>query len=164
MNLKRTSAKTAARATRAVPGKRRVAAKASKGGLRRARSDARVQTLLHDDKVHARLRTALVNARVVYLRATRRGSAAEALLEDRRSRRALRRMLDALAEAVGSVRTAKQRQRRRRVAYVLPIVVAGGAGVLASNRDTRERVTALMSGSDDGSQPQSVYATGTAAS
>jgi hypothetical protein len=122
-----------------------------------------VQTLLHDEQVHDRLGTAFANARVLYLRATRRSSAAEALLEDRKGRKALRRMLDALADALVSVRGAEERRRHRKARYVIPIVIAGGVGVVASSEGARERVLALAPGSHDGGDASSAYTTGSAA-
>jgi hypothetical protein len=160
MKAKTRAVKWGARTARRVPGKRRAARKGVKGGLRMARRDARVQTVLHDEKVHERLRTAASNARIVYLRATRRGSAADALLEDRKGRKAVRRMFEALADALGSVRAAKAQRRRRRARYVVPIVVAGGAGVLAAREDVRERVLAMAPGSHDGAEAGSAYAAG----
>jgi hypothetical protein len=108
--------------------------KAAKGATRAlpklARRDARVQTLLHDRKVRSRLRDGVVNARVAYLRATRRGDAAAALLDDRKGRRALRRAIHAFRDAFSTVRDAKAARRRRRVArVVIPAVAVGAAAV-----------------------------------
>ena len=151
MAAKRKAGKGAFKAARALPGKRRSAARGARIGVRAAKRNAYVQALLHDERVRDRLNQGLRSARIVYLRAKRRPDAAEALLEDRRTRRELRRAIRSFREAAAAYRAAKARRRRRTaVTVLLPAVVIGGAGVLAANKGIRQKLVSRGSGSGTG--------------
>ncbi|MDP9384752.1 MAG: hypothetical protein M3P50_05910 [Actinomycetota bacterium] len=151
MTVKHKLTKSGASVAKAMPAKRRLVTKGVKSRAGVATSNAYVQALLHNKKVHSRLGQGLTSARVVYLRGTRRGDSADALLDDRKSRRELRRMIASLREAAATVRGAKARkQRGAAVRAAAPIVVVvGGAGALAANAGVREKVIGMVSGSND---------------
>jgi hypothetical protein len=145
---KRRVGRVGLKAARATPGKRRSAVRGVRLGAGTAKRNAHVQALLHNERVRERLGQGLKSARIAYLRATRRGDAAEALLEDRRSRRELRRAIASFGEAAATVREAKaRRQRRAAVRVLVPVAVLGAAGALAANAAVREKVLARVSGS-----------------
>ena len=151
MAAKRKAGKGAFKAARAMPGKRRSAARGARMGARAAKRSAYVQALLHDERVRDRLNQGLRSARIVYLRARRRPDAAEALLEDRRPRRELRRAIRSFREAAAAYRAATARRRRRTaVTVLLPAVAIGGAGVLAANKGIRQTLIGRVSSSGTG--------------
>jgi hypothetical protein len=145
---KRSVGRVGLKAAKAIPGKRRSVARGVRLGAGAAKRNAYVQALLHNERVHERLGQGLRSARIAYLRATRRGDAAEALLDDRRSRRELRRAIASFREAAATVRGAKARRRRAAaVRALVPVAVLGAAAALAANAKVRDKVLARVGGS-----------------
>lgn len=150
------SAKGAADTLRAMPGKRKAAAGAGKGsvkaGRRAAESNAYLNALMHDAALHGQLEdayTALVKA---YDRIGSQDDLANALLEDRRTRRHLSRATSSLRDAAETLRRAKARKRRRLGGRtVLLVALAGGVVALAVNEDLRSKLLGLVSGEGSGS-------------
>lgn len=154
MAARRKAAKGVMKAARAMPGKRSTARGGAKLGARAAKRNAYLQTVLHDDRVHERVRTGIGSARAAYGRVSRRGKGAEDLLADRKARRNLGQALVAFQEAAAVIRGAKVRQRRKiGTRVVLPVAVAGGVAVTL-NEGLRQRLLGLVSGSSNGSGPQ----------
>ena len=148
MAMKRRAAKGTLKAARTMPGKRAAVRGGANLGARAAKRNAYLQEVLHNERVHGRVRTGLGSARAACARVSRRGRGASDLFSDRKARRELRRALTAFQEAAATVRGAKVRRRRRIVVRaVLPVVAIGGAGAVALNEGLRQKVTGLVSGS-----------------
>lgn len=148
MAVKRKAAKGTLKAARAMPGKRSAVRGGAKLGARAAKRNAYLQEVLHNERLHGRVRTGLGSARAAYARVSRRGKGASDLFSDRKARRHLGRALAAFQEAAATVRGAKVRRRRRIfVRAVVPVVAIGGAGAVALNEGLRQKVTGLFSGS-----------------
>ncbi|MBA3371575.1 MAG: hypothetical protein H0T96_09030 [Thermoleophilaceae bacterium] len=154
MAVKRKAAKGGLKAARAMPGKRAAGRRGVKLGARAAKRNAYLQAVLHNERVHERVRTGVGSARAAYGRVSRRGKGADDLVADRRARRDFGRALVAFQEAVAAIRGAKVRRRRRiGVRAILPVMAIGGAGAVVLNEGLRQRVIGLVSGSSNGSGP-----------
>ena len=128
-----------------------------------------VQAIVNDEDVRDSLEEAYHALTDAYERISSRGDLAEAVLDDRRTRRHLKRAAHSMREAAATVRGAKQRRRRRRGAgAVIVLVAAGGAATVALNDDVRARLLSLVGRSEEegpphssnGSQPTSVQPEG----
>ena len=160
MAARRKIAKGSLKAPKSLPRKRSTALRAGKLGARAAKRKAYLQAILHDDRVHERVRTGIGLTRAAYDRVSRRGKGAEALFADRRARRDLGRALVAFQEAAVVVRAGRLRRRRRLgVRTVVGVSVIGGAVAVVVNEDLRQRVVELVSGSSNGSEPAADGAT-----
>ena len=121
--------------------------KAAKGKSRAAKRNAYVQDVLHNQRVHDRARSGVRSVQTVYGRVSRKRGGANILLDDRKTRKELRRALVSFRDAAATVRGAKKRRRRRVGAPAAVTVVAlTGAGVVASNEELRRKITGLMGG------------------
>jgi hypothetical protein len=194
MALKTKSAKGGLRAAKAMPAKGKIA----KGGLLGGRGGVKafraipkrgtvkagakvgagaaatrpyVQTLMRDEDVRDNLEDAYRALTEAYGRISSRGDVAEAVLDDRRTRRHLKSAAHSMREAAATVRGAKQAKRRKQgTGVVLVLVAAGGAAAIALNDDLRGRVLSLVGLGEDesgaapqgsnGSQPTSVQPEG----
>lgn len=155
MDARRKTAKGGLKAARKMGRKRSTARRAGKQGAEATKRNAYLQAILHNERVHERVRTGIGLARASYGHVSRRGKRADALLTDRRARRDLGRALVAFQEAAVVIRAAKRRRRRRTGARaVMPVVALGGAIAVALNEDLRQKVMGLVSGSSDGSEPR----------
>ncbi len=155
MAARRKVAKGSSKAARAVPGKRSAGRRGAKLGARAAKRNAYLQALIHNERVHERVRTGVGSARAAYRRVSRRGKGADDLLADRKARHQLGRAIVAFKEAADAVRGAKARRRRRIGARaVVPVVAVGGAGALLVSESLREKLVGLVSSSTNGSQPE----------
>lgn len=154
MAAKQKAAKGGLKAARALPGKGAAGRRGAKLGARAAKRNAYVQAVLHNDRVHERVRTGIHSARAAYGRVSRRGKGAADLFMDRRARRDLGRGLVAFQEAAAVIRGAKRRRRRRiSVRAVVPVIAIGGAGAVVLNEGLRQKLVGLVSGSSNGSGP-----------
>jgi len=154
MDARRKTAKGGLKAARKMGRKRSTARRAGKQGAEATKRNAYLQAILHNERVHERVRTGSGLARAAYGRVSRRGKGVDALVADRRARRDLGRALVAFQEAAVIARAGKRRSRRRTgVRTVLPVVALGGAVAVAVNEDLRRKVMGLVSGSSGGSGP-----------
>jgi hypothetical protein len=140
------------RTLRAMPAKRQAATGAAKGGARAGRraaeSNAYVSALMHDAALHGQLQEAYSSLVKAYDRIASQDDLADALLEDRRTRRHLSQATTSLRGAAETLRKVKARRNRRRGGrVVLLVAVAGGVGALAMSEDLREKLMGLASGS-----------------
>ncbi len=138
---------------RAMPAKRRTAKAGAKAGGRAAKSNVYVQALMHDDTLHDQLEEAYRSLLKAYERISRQDDVADALLDDRRTRRHLRSAATSLREAADRLRHARGRRRQKRGGTTILLVgVAGGVTALAVSEDLRARLIGLFSGSEGGFQ------------
>ncbi len=155
MAAKQKAAKGGLKVARVMPGKRSTARGGAKLGARAAKRNAYLQTVLHNDRVHERVRTGIGSARAAYGRVSRRGKGAEDLVADRKARRNLGQALVAFQEAAAVIRGAKVRRRRSIGARaIVPVIAVSGAGAVALNEGLRQKLIGLVSGSSNGSGPQ----------
>lgn len=155
MAAKQKAAKGGWKAARAMPGKRATARQGAKLGARAVKRNPYLQTVLHNERVHERVRTGIGSSRAAFDRVSRRGRGAESLFADRKARRNLGQALVAFREAAVVVRGAKLRRRRRiGVRAIVPVVAISGVGAVVLNEGLRQRVIGLVSGSSNGSGPQ----------
>lgn len=147
--------KGGARAFRSLP-RRRTAKAGAKVGAGAVATRPYVRALMSDEDVRDSLEEAYHALTEAYGRISSRGDVAEAVLDDRRTRRHLKRAAHSMREAAATVRGAKQRKRRRRGAgTVIVLVAAGGAAAVALNEDLRERLLSLVgAGSEESGPPQ----------
>lgn len=151
----RLGGKGGARAFRAMP-KRGTAKAGAKVGAGAVATRPYVQALMRDEDVRDSLEEAYHALAEAYERISSRGDVAQAVLDDRRTRRHLKRAAHSMREAASQVRGAKQRKRRRRGAgTIIVLVAAGGAAAVALNDDIRERLLSLVgAGSGESGPPQ----------
>ncbi len=114
-----------------------------------------VGAAVRDEDVRDNLEDAYRELIKAYGRISGRRGPTGAVLEDRRTRRHLKRAAHSMREAATTVRGAKQRTRRRRGAGVIIVVVAaGGAAAVAMNDDLRERLRAMVGAGEPSGPPQ----------
>jgi hypothetical protein len=144
-----------AKAFRAMP-KRGAAKAGAKVGVGAVATRPYVQALMSDEDVRDNLEDAYRALVEAYDRISSRGDVADAVLDDRRTRRHLKSAAHSLREAATTVRGAKRRKRRRRGSgVVIVLVAAGGAAAIALNDDLRGRLLSLVgAGSEESGPPQ----------
>lgn len=147
--------KGGARAFRAAP-KRGTAKAGAKVGAGAVATRPYVQALMSDEDVRDNLEDAYRALAEAYDRISSRGDVADAVLDDRRTRRHLKSAAHSMREAATTVRGVKRRKRRRRGSGVLIVLLtAGGAAAIAMNEDLRNRVLSLVgAGSEESGPPQ----------
>ncbi len=137
-----------------MPGKRSAPRGGAKLGARAVKRNAYLQAVLHNPRVHERVRTGIGSARAAYGRLSRRGKGADDLFADRKARRSLGQALVSFQKAAALVRGAKVRRRRRiGLRAVVPVIAIGGAGAVVLNEGLRQKVIGLVTGSSNGSGP-----------
>ncbi len=150
----RLGGKSGLEALRAFP-KRRTAKVGAKVGAGAVATRPYVQAAVRDEDVRDNLEDAYRELIKAYGRISGRRGPTGAVLEDRRTRRHLKRAAHSMREAATTVRGAKQRTRRRRGAGVIIVVVAaGGAAAVAMNDDLRERLRAMVGAGEPSGPPQ----------
>jgi len=141
-------AKTGLRTGRRLPQKSRIAKGGAKLGARRVQSHAYVEALRHDRRLRSQLDDAYRALATAYRRSSGRRGVRGALLDDRKTRRELRRASSSLRGATDRLQTARARETRRRNGrLVLLLAVGGGVAALVFSEDLRARLTGLISGS-----------------
>ena len=141
-------AKTGLKAGRRMPQKRRMAKTGAKVGARRVRSHAYVEAFRNDRRLRSQLDDAYRSLAKAYRRSSGRRGVRDALLDDRKTRRELRRASSSLREATDRLQRARAKKTRRRNGrIVLLLAVSGGVGALVFSEDLRGRLTGLVSGS-----------------
>jgi hypothetical protein len=156
MGAKAKAMKGGLQAARATPGKRssakgaaKLGGRSAKVGARTARRSPSLQALLHDERVHDRLWSGLGALEAVYRRVSRRGNGAEALVDDRKTRRELKRAIVSFKEARNRVRKAKVKKRRRVAAG--PLIAVGAVVALAAlaiSEKLRQKAFSLLFGNE----------------
>lgn len=193
MGLKAKTGQSGLRAVKAVPAKGKLAGGGGRLGTRfskkafgaipklgAARAGAKVgagavatrpyvQAIVSDEDVRDNLEDAYQALTQAYERISSKGDVAGAVLEDKRTRRQLKKAAHSMREAATAVRGARRRRRRRRGAgTIIVLVAAGGAAAVAMNDDLRERIRSMVGGAggsgppqgSNGSQPTSVQPEG----
>lgn len=161
MGAKAKTAKGGFTVARAMPGKRASAKRAAKLGSRSVKLGARtakrspsLQALLHDERVHERLSTGLRATQAVYGRVSRGGKGAETLVDDRKTRREVKRAIVSFKGARAAVREAKAKKRRRVGAgAVVGVALAVALGVLAFSENLRQKALSILNGSAGSDSP-----------
>jgi hypothetical protein len=137
-------------AVKAVPAKGRAAKGGAKASARAVRANAYLQALMHDRALRGNLEDAYGSLAKAYGRASKK-DLGDALLDDRKTRRELRKATTSLRAASARLSAAKARRRRRGARVVVLVGLAGGVGALALSEDLRGRVFGLVS--RDGGAP-----------
>lgn len=141
-------ARAGLKAGRRVPQKRRITKTGATLGARRVRSHAYVEALREDGRLRSHLDDAYRSLAKAYARSSGRRGVRGALLDDRKTRRELRRASSSLREATGRLQSARAKKTRRRNGrLVLLLAVTAGVGALVFSEDLRNRLTGLVSGS-----------------
>jgi hypothetical protein len=141
-------AKTGLKTGRRLPQKGRITKGGAKLGARRLQSHAYVDALKHDRRLRSELDDAYRSLAKAYRRSSGRRGVRGAVLDDRKTRRELRRAGSSLRGATDRLQGARARKTRRRNGrIVLLLAVSGGVCALVFSEDLRARLTGLVSGS-----------------
>ncbi len=116
---------------------------------RAAQSNRYLQRLIEDEDLRGNLLAAYGAARSAYGRMSNGKPPAQALFEDRKLQRELKRTAEALREASGSLREPPKRARRGGVGRSLLVVLVAGALAVALSESMRSKVLDLLFGSEE---------------
>ncbi len=108
-----------------------------------------LQRVMEDEDLRENLRQALESARRAYGRMQNGKTPSKALLDDRKTKKELKKAAGNLSEVADTLRGVRDKGRRRRRGGLLLVLLVGAGAAVAVSEDLRKRVLDLVFGAEE---------------
>jgi hypothetical protein len=108
-----------------------------------------LQRVVEDDTLRENLREAFESTRKAYARMSNGKGPAHAVLDDRKTKKELKRAAGNLSEAADTLRGVRKTHKRRRRGGLLLLVLVGAGAAVALSEDLRKKVLDLVFGAEE---------------
>ena len=128
------------------------AAKAGAGAWaagKAVQSNPYLQRVIDDEDLRENLRQAFESTRRAYGRMANGKGPAKAILDDRKTKKELKRAAGSLSEAADTLRGVRKKGKRRRRGGLLLVLLVGAGAALALSEDLRKKALDLVFGAEE---------------